>query len=236
LGAGMGWTTCLLAAKTKARVYGIDLRQYEDSQGISFKSELLSRLSRHRQILIEENLLEKSCPLEEIVNRCSFLNMDARELFFKDNFFDFAFSLNSFEHIADPAAAVAELSRTLKPTGEAFLHFQPMYFSDMGHHLFGLLELPWVHLLHDRATIKEMICEQGKVANEVDNILDSLNGYGLEDYMEVLSKTDLQVVDMRIHRGVIIAGADRSEQFIQLKQIYPEEELLATGITVHLRK
>jgi SAM-dependent methyltransferase len=236
VGAGMGWSTSLLAAKTGARVFGVDLHRYDSDTGDSFRGELLRRFGRHLPVLVREPGFERFQYLEQVIDNCAFFTMDVQELLFRDDLFDFAFSLNAFEHIPDPGRALQEVSRVLKPGGTVFLLFNGLYFSDGGHHLSHLTEIPWVHLLYERAEIKKMILDAGKVPNEVDHILDSLNGYSLSQYLEIFDKTDLDVLEKQLHSGFSLAGAERSEEFRKLKVRYPEEELTTLGLTVVLQK
>jgi hypothetical protein len=106
----------------------------------------------------------------------------------------------------------------------------------VGHHLFGLTDIPWVHLLYERAEIKKMILDAGKVPNEVDNILDTLNGYSVKQYLQIFNNTDLNVVEKHIHKSFSVEGADRSEEFTKLKARYSEEDLSISGMTVILQK
>jgi ubiquinone/menaquinone biosynthesis C-methylase UbiE len=236
VGAGMGWSTALLSAKTGARVFGVDLHRYDSSTGDSFRGELLKRLRRHVPALMQEPGFERFHQIEEVVDNCAFFTMDAQHLLFRDELFNFVFSLNAFEHIPDPSQALREIARVLKPGGYVFLQFNGLYFSDAGHHLHGLADLPWIHLLHDRAEIRKIIREAGKVPNEVDNILDTLNGYGVIQYLEIFDKTALEVVEKHIHRGFFMGGSEQSEEFKVLKDKYPEEDLTTSGMTVVLRK
>jgi ubiquinone/menaquinone biosynthesis C-methylase UbiE len=236
VGAGMGWSTALLAARTGAQVFGVDLHQYDACTGVSFRGELLRRMRRHVPVLIQEPGFERIQQLEQVIDNCAFFTMDAQQLLFRDRLFDFAFSLNAFEHIPNPGCALQEISRVLKPGGHVFLQFSPLYFSDVGHHLFGLTDIPWVHLLYERAEIKKMILDAGKVPNEVDNILDSLNGYSVKQYLEIFNNTDLNIVEKHIHKSFSVEGADRSEGFTKLKARYPEEDLSTSGMTVILQK
>jgi SAM-dependent methyltransferase len=236
IGGGLGWSTALLAARTGARVVGVDLHRYDACTGNSFHGELMNRLRRHLPILMQEPGFEKFQNLEQVIDNCSFLTMDAQQLLFRDGLFDFVFSLNVFMHIPDPGRALQEISRVLKPGGHAFLQFNGLYFSDDGHHLSALTDVPWIHLLHDRAEIKKFILEAGKSASEVDGILDSLNGYSVRQYLEIFEKTDLQILEKHIHRGFSFARSEGSEEFRKLKEIYPEEDLTTSGITVVLRK
>jgi SAM-dependent methyltransferase len=117
-----------------------------------------------------------------------------------------------------------------------FLHFNGLYFSDAGHHLYGLIDIPWVHLLYERSEIKKMILDAGKIPNEVDNILDSLNGYSVKQYLEIFDNSNLNVVEKHIHKSFSVDGANRSEEFTKLKERYSEEDLSTSGMTVILRK
>jgi SAM-dependent methyltransferase len=236
VGAGMGWSTVLLAAKTGSVVIGVDSHRYDSLTGDSFKGELLRRFMRHLPVLAQEPGFDRWRHLERVIDACAFYTMDARHLLFRDGLFDFVFSLNTFEHIPDPRQALQEVSRVLKPGGQVFLLFMPLYFADGGHHLSHLTDIPWIHLLYDRAEIKKIILDAGKVPNEVDHILDSLNGYSLSQYLEIFDKTDLDVLEKQIHRGFSLVGAERSEEFRKLKMRYPEEELTTLGLTVILQK
>jgi len=232
VGAGMGWTSVLLAAKTGSKVCAIDLRRHDALK----KSEILNRFKRHVPVLVKEADFRGFHQLEQIIERCTFLTMNAEQLSFKNRTFNFVFSLNTFEHIPDPLKALNEISRALKPGGQAFLEFQPIYLSDVGHHLFGLTDVPWVHLLYNSDEIKKMILDSGKVPNEVDNILNSLNGFTLKQYLDMFSHTTLHIVKMKIHRGFSISRAEYSDEFRKLKKIYPEEELTTKGMSVLLQK
>jgi SAM-dependent methyltransferase len=236
VGAGMGWSTVLLAAKTGSEVLGVDLHRYDSLTGDSFKGELLRRFRRHLPVLAQEPGFDRFQHLERVIDACAFYTMDARRLLFRDGLFDFVFSLNAFEHIPDPRRALQDVSRVLKPGGHVFLLFMPLYFADGGHHLSHLTDIPWIHLLYERAEIKKMILDAGNVPNEVDHILDSLNGYSLSQYLEIFDKTDLDVLEKHIHRGFSLAGAEKSEEFRKLKMTYPEEELTTLGLTVILQK
>ena len=236
VGAGMGWSTSLLAGKTGARVFGVDLHRYDSYAGDSFRGELLKRLKRHLPALVQEPGFSRFQQPEQVVDTCTFFTMDVQNLLFRDDVFDFVFSLNAFEHIPDPGRALQEISRVLKPGGHAFLQFNGLYFSDAGHHLYGLTDIPWIQLLHDRAEIKRIIRDAGKVPNEVDNILNTLNGYSVRQFIEIFDNTDLTVLEKHIHKSFSVEGAGQSEAFEKLKERFPEEDLTTSGITVVLRK
>lgn len=239
IGSGVGWTTVLLAARTGARTTAIDPNHYKN--GNQLKPELNERFFRHLSALKREpgfGAVQSHTDMTRAIERCSFLMMSAMEMDFKDNTFDFVFSLNAFEHIPDPAAALKEIKRVLKPGGEAYIHFHLPYYSDGGSHLAacGLLNKPWAHLLYGRNEIRRLVIEAGNVPNEIDNILDSLNGWSCRQFHDLFMNSGLSIVSKDVIRGFTIQGADQSEEFTLLKQRYSEDELTTIGMVVHLRK
>ncbi len=167
-----------------------------------------------------------------------FSTMNAEELLLRDELFDFVFSLNAFEHIPHPDRALGEIRRTLRPRGEAFIAFSPLYYSDRGHHLHtnALLDLPWVHLLHSREEIKRMIADRGKPTNEVDAILDSLNGWHPRQFDAMYKHSGMEILSHAVHTSFTIASAEGSEAFHTVSKRFPREDLTTIGMQTHLRK
>lgn len=67
-----------------------------------------------------------------------------------DGEFDFVFSKDTFEHVADVTELLANLSRILAPGGEIWVGFSPMFNSPWGDHGRTGLKLPWAHALLPR--------------------------------------------------------------------------------------
>lgn len=238
VGAGKGWTTVLLAAIIEAKVYGVDISPYDNIKGLSFKAELRERFGRHASILSDQAGLESFKDIGRVLDRCSFLTMDAQDLIFKDSTFDFVFSLNAFEHIADPYRAASEIHRVLRSGGVAYIDVCPLYFSDAGHHLFqdNLLSLPWGHILYSRDQLKQMITDKRKPANEVDNILNSLNGYTAGKLRDAFVSSGLKIITQLFHQGFHYPDAKTSEEYKKAIALYPSEALSTIGLTLILRK
>ena len=239
IGSGVGWTTVLLASRTGARATAIDPNHYKNANQL--KLELNERFSRHLSALRRKpgfGAVQTQAHMTRVIERCSFLTMSAMDMDFKDSTFDFVFSLNAFEHIPDPAAALREIHRVLKPGGEAYIHFHMPYYSDGGSHLAacGLLDKPWPQLLYNRDQIRRMVIEAGKVPNEINNILDSLNGWSARQYHDLFKNSSLSIVSKDVVSGFTINGADKSDEFSMLKKQYPEEDLTTIGMMLHLRK
>lgn len=79
------------------------------------------------------------------------IQMDTQALMFQDEIFDILLSISSFEHFSEPAKALAEMYRVLRPGGTTLILFEPAWTASYGHHLHYLPCAspipPWSHLL-----------------------------------------------------------------------------------------
>jgi SAM-dependent methyltransferase len=104
--------------------------------------------------------------------------MNAMELGFADDSFDFAFSYDAFEHIPNPGKALAEAIRVVKKGGHIYLSFGPLYFSPLGAHLMASINVPYCHMLFPQPVIADFITSKGLLP--VD--FDCVNKFSLQDF------------------------------------------------------
>lgn len=76
-----------------------------------------------------------------------FSQMDAGQIGFPDNSFDFVFSYNSFEHFPNPEQVLLEAMRVVRPGGYIYLNFGPLYYSAWGAHQFRTISVPYCECL-----------------------------------------------------------------------------------------
>jgi len=81
---------------------------------------------------------------------------DAEHLPFRDGTFDLVIANDSFEHFGNPAAALADLARVLRPGGSVFLFFTP-WTSPLGSHLYDYIHTPWCHLVFPEWLIEGLL-------------------------------------------------------------------------------
>lgn len=74
--------------------------------------------------------------------------------------FDLVITYNTFEHIEDPEAALAELVRVCKRGGHIYIDFNPLYCSPLGLHAFCLL-MPYPQFLFSPSFIEMKVRELG---------------------------------------------------------------------------
>ena len=130
LDVGCGTGNMLLAAANRNAQYclGIDLKlnDYGDNH--------LNEIAQLNQIDISKIKMMEG--LFEVNN-------------FPSGCFDVVTLIDSIEHMENPEMVIAEISRVLKPGGLFLLNVSPLYYSQLGHHLFNYFsreEYPWVHL------------------------------------------------------------------------------------------
>lgn len=127
--------------------------------------------------------------------------------------FDLVTSFNSFEHMADPAAAFAELVRVTKPGGIIYLDFGPLYASPWGLHAYRSLLMPYPQYLFSKEFITAKLRELGiSDLGEERTELQFVNGWCPRHYEAVWASHNLEPV----------AGYTHSVQnFWYLVQRYP---------------
>lgn len=136
--------------------------------------------------------------------------MDATELSFPDDSFDFVFSAWTFEHIADVSAAVGHVNRVLKPSGIAWVNAHLFPSLSGGHNLewhhpderASRKVPPWDHLRDNRYPVNTY-----------------LNKMRLDDYRRVFAES-IDVID----ESLTVEGAS-------LLTLAIEEELGRKGYT-----
>jgi ubiquinone/menaquinone biosynthesis C-methylase UbiE len=88
--------------------------------------------------------------------RAEFLVGDASALPLADAAFDTVVANDAMEHFAEPAGALREMARVLRPGGAIWIFFTPHY-SPLGSHLYDYIYTPWCHLLFTRAQLRSAI-------------------------------------------------------------------------------
>jgi SAM-dependent methyltransferase len=90
-----------------------------------------------------------------------FLQMDAGQLAFRDESFDFVFSYNSFEHFQDPEQVLCEALRVVRPGGYIYLNFGPVYYTPKGAHQFKTISIPYCECLFTKELLTEYAQAKG---------------------------------------------------------------------------
>ena len=132
VGCGMGGKTVWYAEVGATPVIGVDLQRRHAQQSARFAATRDQKERVHLAVA------------------------DAMRLPFAGGAFDVVTANDSLEHFADPAAALAELGRVLRPGGRLYLYFTP-YRSPLGSHLYDHVRIPWCQLLLPRRLLYAML-------------------------------------------------------------------------------
>lgn len=138
---------------------------------------------------------------------------------YPDNYFDYIFSCNAFEHINDLKETINEARRVLKPGGILYSHFGPIWSAPDGHHLDIEIEgrltdfstdyiIPhWMHILYTREESSNILLyKYNKDTTEeiVEAIYDSkwVNRLYFEDYVNIFNKSGLKIMKLETSETV----------------------------------
>jgi SAM-dependent methyltransferase len=106
--------------------------------------------------------------------------------------FELVFAVNAFEHFSEPARALDEMLRVLRPGGLLYLTFDPLYYSPWGLHAARRISLPYPQILFSKQTIQRYVDErQDEIrhtyseGSDTTKIGPPLNEYSLEEYRKI---------------------------------------------------
>jgi len=123
VGCGHGVTCLRLAQRGARRVLGIDIQD----------------------VTRAERLRDERFP--EVADVVEFRQVPPGGDRVGDERFDVVVSQDTFEHVADPEAHVAEMRAALAPGGRLVIGFGALWKSPFGGHLEYMTPVPWAHLV-----------------------------------------------------------------------------------------
>jgi SAM-dependent methyltransferase len=99
-----------------------------------------------------------------------FIKMDVSHLEFRDASFDCIFSFDSFEHFADPASALKQAIRVLRPDGLLYFSLGPIYNSPRGLHSRQKLAIPYRQHLFPIDLLQRFVKTKNRGLIEVEDV------------------------------------------------------------------
>ncbi len=139
--------------------------------------------------------------------RC--LEMDAEQLEFDDQSFDFVFSYDALEHFADPEAVLREAIRVARRGGYVYLVFGPLYMSPMGLHAYYSISVPYCHILFEKSRLNDFIRQRN--LQPID--FNQLNSWNLHRYRLLWQKTSDQAEVIFNYENLDVTHLDLIERF-----------------------
>lgn len=112
------------------------------------------------------------------------IQMDAAEMQFENESFDFVFSFDTFEHFSNPEDVIKEVIRVLKIGGYLYLLFEPLYMSPFGEHAYRSITVPYCQFLFPKNVINDFTKKHN--LDKID--FNHVNGWPLEKYRALWKK------------------------------------------------
>ncbi len=150
--------------------------------------------------------------------------------------YDFIFSFNAFEHIPNPALAMNEMVRILRPGGFVWLDFNPLYASPLGLHAFSF-KMPYPQFLFPDDLIQSKLKTLGlnDLGQEME-ALQPLNRWYPQQFRDLWKRDDCKIIEYK-------EGVDFNHLRLVLK--YPQafrgrnlclDDLTVAGMRIVLQK
>lgn len=137
------------------------------------------------------------------------LRMDAAQLDFADECFDFVYSYDAFEHFASPEAVLREAIRVVKAGGFIYLDFGPLYYSAMGEHAYNSITVPYCQHLFPRQMLNDFATHRGLKPIRPGRV----NGWALESYRQLWDKYDYILKKVRYRERLDLSHVDLIRMF-----------------------
>ena len=175
------------------------------------------------------------------LGRIEFLAADAQDLPFRNDWFEFCYSQNAFEHIPNPEEALREAVRVTRPGGLIYLMFDPVWTADSGSHFLHRIGEPWLHLLEGDDEIADRMGASGATDEEIDSYRHHMNRRSIDYYLEMFPRVIDEVGAELIlqHRWHGVSREDYSEHpnlnLAANKLGLSPEDLLVRGLRYLIR-
>jgi len=164
----------------------------------------------------------------------SLVKMDVAALEFRDASFDCIFCFSSFEHFADPASALAEAIRVLRPGGLLYLSLGPIYNSPRGLHSRQKLAIPYRQHLFPMDLLQRFVRSRNR--NRIED--EDVNKWSLAQYRRLWHLHASRLVKLDYREIATYKHVDLIEKYATCfrSKVDSFEELVVAVIVALLRK
>ncbi|AEG61866.1 class I SAM-dependent methyltransferase [Desulforamulus ruminis] len=224
LGAGQGMHAGFLSKHFKT-VYASDVINYSSLYGGEFMKLLGEKHIRNNY--------------EYFMEKIHFVETDAMNLIYKNDFVDVVFSVNTFEHIPDTFKALEEIIRVTVREGLIYISFDPIWCADSGSHFYDYVSEPWEHLVNNNYEDKMLSC--GATPDQVNEYKVAMNRKRPDEHKKIfdyfIKNGYVSLEYFNLWKGTINPNSCNHKNFKKARDIgYSTDELLTRGMCYLLRK
>ena len=239
IGAYDGVTAYALAAAGAGSVTGIDIAAYYINQTSDEEVNQESIAKKNRELEEKRNGYRRIVG-EQIGIKVSFHEDDICASGIASDSVDIIFSWEVMEHVANPAAALNEMYRMLRPGGIVFHEYNP-FFSINGGHSLCTLDFLWGHARLTAADFERYLdqfrLEEKRLALSFYNKnLNRMTLFDLQRYICEAGFTPLSVLPWSKRKHMELLTKDALKQCVD---VYPQStivDLISPFVWVMLRK
>jgi SAM-dependent methyltransferase len=98
------------------------------------------------------------------------------------------------EHVSRPRDVLQSIYDILKPGGNLYIGFSPIFKSPFGAHISYICKVPWVHLMFSEQTILRVLKKEYGISEKIASLQDipgsGVNALSYFDYQEMISDFD----------------------------------------------
>ncbi|HKZ17211.1 MAG TPA: class I SAM-dependent methyltransferase [Geobacteraceae bacterium] len=162
------------------------------------------------------------------------LQMNASEMQFENESFDFVFSYDAFEHFAQPERVLQEMTRVVRKGGHIYLAFGPLYMSPFGEHASLSITVPYCQFLFRKSLVNDFTSQKGLKVIDFDHV----NGWSLEDYRKLWNAHSGILEVLRYYEGYDLSHLDLIRRYPSCFRSKTDcfENLIVSTIEVLFRK
>ena len=170
--------------------------------------------------------------------RIVFVRSDAEDHIFRESLFDVVISINSFEHIPDPARAWSEIIRVSKENAIVYVELDPLWTSPGGGHFQDYVQEPWAHLLWPIGEYKAKMRSTGASDKEIDDFPSAMNRRRLDSFRKLFETAQEEGYVRIVATQTWPSGRGEEPHsghpnFTRLLAMgYAEEDLIVRGVRV----
>lgn len=226
VGGGQGMHACFLAQQYSL-CYCLDIIDYQSLYGGEYYRLFKEKCERNSVIFNNEQL--------------RFIESDAMDILFRDEYFDFVTSFNALEHIPDPLIALEEMVRVTSKGGIIYVTFDPVWTADTGSHFIHRVPEPWAHLVESQGVFIQKMRDSGASEDEVSDFKNAMNQIRptrhREIFRQIIARKDIELLHESSWSGVVEPSYKAHPNYKKcIKLGYSKEELNMRGMKYIFRK
>jgi SAM-dependent methyltransferase len=176
-GAGPGFEAVEVAVHGAAHVYGFEIRP----------NDLATARARAAR--------------SGVTDRCEFFSpiAEPERLEALHGRIDMVYTLDSFEHFANPDAVLRQMHRLLRPGGVVLISFGPPWKHPYGAHMGHFNRIPWIHFLFREQTVIDVRSRyHDDGATRYEETGDGLNRMTVARFVELVRASDFTMATLKL--------------------------------------